>query len=392
LNKKIMTALAATVGTVIATLPVYAHVTSRLSADIMDEFGQQLFSAAQPVGMTMVVIDNGQPLFFNAGTTAPQNAIQPSKNSLIRIASLTKLFTNEVMVKLQMQGVLDYHDRLQKFAPVDKPLPSKMGHPIRLIDLATHTAGLPRELPGGIDPRPVFIWPKKQERWHWLTKAKLETVPGAIANYSNLGYDLLADGLQKAAGQRFPLLLKKLVLDPNHMSTTTYTPTSRECQRLMIPATHSSPCVSTLAAIGSGGLYSTPADMARWLQQFIPIYSAEMNKNPADTELAAKLLKMVYQRKQLLALDGMDVAGEADKIGLGWITLAAGENTPAIIEKTGGGGGFISYVALVPSEKVAVFVSLTRTSATRFSAMSDNVNALVAALIANHHSTSRQFS
>lgn len=380
-----MTSLSVIVSALAYPLHADGYVGPRLSADIMDEYGQQLFSEAQPVGMTMVVIDNSQPLFFNAGKTAPVNGIKPSKDSVIRIASLTKLFTNEVMVQLKIQGVLNYTDPLQKYAPVRKSLPSKMGHPIRLIDLTTHTSGLPRELPGGIDPRPVFIWPKKQARWHWLTRAKLKSVPGAMASYSNLGYDLLADSLQTASGQRWPQLLRQLVLRPNRMTATTYTPTSQQCQRLMIPAVNQSNCVSTLAAIGSGGLYSTPADMARWLQHLISLDSAKVSNNQARTDkLATKLLAMVYQRKQLLGLKGMDVAGKADAIGLGWITLAAQGNTPAIIQKTGGGGGFITYVALVPSQKVAVFVALTRTPATKFSAMSDKVNALVAALVANH--------
>nr|MBA2817114.1 D-alanyl-D-alanine-carboxypeptidase/endopeptidase AmpH [Candidatus Pantoea persica] len=30
-----------------------------------------------------------------------------------------------------------------------------------------------------------------------------------------------------------------------------------------------SPCHNTLAAIGSGGVYSTPEDMGRWMQQFL---------------------------------------------------------------------------------------------------------------------------
>lgn len=384
MNNHIMSSVAVIVSALAFTLPVNAQVAPRLSTDIMEEYGQQLFLEAKPVGLTMVVIDNSDPLFFNAGKTAPKNGVLPSKDALIRIASLTKLFTNEVMVKLHSQGIIDYHDPLQKYAPAGKSVPSKMGHPIRLLNLATHTAGLPRELPGGVDPRPVFIWPKKQARWQWLTRAKLESVPGAIANYSNLGYDLLADGLQNAAGQRWPLLLKQMIIKPNRMTDTTYTPTPRQCQRLMIPATHRSPCVSTLAAIGSGGLYSTPRDMARWLQQFVPVDVPGSLDSPRPKQTATSLLKMVYQRKQLLALKGMDVAGEAQAIGLGWISLDANGTTPAIIEKTGGGGGFITYVALVPAEKVAVFVALTRTSATKFRAMSDKVNALVAALIANH--------
>ncbi len=53
---------------------------------------------------------------------------------------------------------------------------------------------------------------------------------------------------------------------------------------------------------------------------------------------------------------------------------------PGIIQKTGGGGGFITYMAMNPQANVGVFVVVTRSALTRFSAMSDGVNDLVSAL------------
>lgn len=42
------------------------------------------------------------------------------------------------------------------------------------------------------------------------------------------------------------------------MKDTTFTPSPDQCQRLMIPEKGASPCNNTTAAIGSGGVYSTP--------------------------------------------------------------------------------------------------------------------------------------
>ena len=44
------------------------------------------------------------------------------------------------------------------------------------------------------------------------------------------------------------------------MKDTTYTPSPDQCRRLMVAERGASPCNNTLAAIGSGGVYSTPGD------------------------------------------------------------------------------------------------------------------------------------
>lgn len=53
------------------------------------------------------------------------------------------------------------------------------------------------------------------------------------------------------------------------------------------------------------------------------------------------------------------------------------------MQKTGGGGGFITYMAMIPEKNIGVFVVVTRTQLTKFTNMSDGVNKLVAELAKN---------
>jgi D-alanyl-D-alanine-carboxypeptidase/D-alanyl-D-alanine-endopeptidase len=92
---------------------------------------------------------------------------------------------------------------------------------------------------------------------------------------------------------------------------------------------------------------------------------------------------LIYQRAQLTRLVGMDVPGKADALGLGWVYMAPKDGRPGIIQKTGGAGGFITYIAMNPQENIGVFVVVTRSASTRFTNMSDGVNDLVAALSNN---------
>jgi len=246
-----------------------------------------------------------------------------------------------------------------------------------LLNLATHTSGLPREQPGGQPHRSVFTWPNRSERWAWLRIAKITVPPGSHASYSNLAFDLLSDALSKAANKPYPQLFSEEITKPLGMTDTTYTPNASQCARLMV-GLHPSPCISTIAATGSGGVYSTPADMGRWMKQFLP---SALGKPSATAALAQK---MYFKRSDLVSLKGMDVPGMAEELGMGWVTMGPTPLLPRIIEKTGGGGGFITYMAMVPQRGVGVFVVVTRSELTKFKNMSDGVNDLVAALVRNN--------
>ena len=54
--------------------------------------------------MALVAIDGNQRVFASFGETRPGNNVRPQQDSLIRIASLSKLMTSEVMVKMAEDG------------------------------------------------------------------------------------------------------------------------------------------------------------------------------------------------------------------------------------------------------------------------------------------------
>ncbi len=347
------------------------------ASDVVDRYANHIFYGSGATGMAMVVIDGNQRVFRSFGETRPGSNVHPQLDSVIRIASISKLMTSEMLVKLLDQGVVKLNDPLSKYAPPGASVPTHNGAPITLVNLATHTSALPREQPGGAAHRPVFVWPTREQRWNWLSTATLKSTPGSQAAYSNLAFDLLADALSTAAGKPYPQLFEEQITRPLGMKDTTFTPSPDQCKRLMVAEKGASPCNNTLAAIGSGGVYSTPGDMMRWMQQFLSSDFYARN-NQAD-----RMQTLIYQRTQLTRVIGMDVPGKADALGLGWVYMSPKNGRPGIIQKTGGGGGFITYMAMVPKDNVGVFVVVTRSPLTRFANMSDGVNDLVTELSGN---------
>src|SRR5208337_1842662 len=205
---------------------------------------------------------------------------EPAGDTLFRIGSVTKAFTGQVLASLAADGVVSLTDPLTKYAPRFIAPLSEGGRPIRLVDLATHSAGLPREVPH--EPGPAddpFAAITLDAFVSWLKANPLLFTPGTAVSYSNFGFDLLAAALSAAAQKPYPDLVAERVLKPLGLADTTFAPAGDQTARLMrghdfdgkaLPYVPTGPVI-----VGSGGLYSTPRDFLRWLQWHLDRMSNE---------------------------------------------------------------------------------------------------------------------
>ena len=67
-------------------------------------------------------------------------------------------------------------------------------------------------------------------------------------------------------------------------------------------------------------------------------------------------------------------------LGLGWVFVAADGARPALLTKSGGGAGFMSYLAFAPGRDVGVFVAVNRVDFSMFQVLTGGANALIATL------------
>ncbi len=322
-----------------------------------DPFVSDLFHRSGSTGMVIVIVRGHETWTESYGQTRPGSHQKPSADSLIRLCSISKIMTSDVLVKMVADGRLSLSDPLQKFAPRNVTVPvltvrGVSGRPITLGDLATHTAGLPREIAYPAGDSGHFTFPDYAFRWQWLPGFRLRTVPGTAAHYSNIGYDLLADALSAAAGKPYPQLFAERIAKPLGLHDTTVSPTPGECARLLVGAKNEGRCSDTTAAAGSGGLYSTANDMTRWLQYLLDLPGVPVHQDPAATAT-------YIAASQLRWTQGMGRAGIPNGIGLGWVHIIQPDDTATIIEKTGGGAGYNTYIALIPERHIGLFVAAT---------------------------------
>ena len=322
-----------------------------------DPLVAELFHQSASTGMVVVVVRDNETWMQSYGQTYPGSHQKPNADSLLRLCSVSKIMTTDLLVKMVADGRVSLSDPLQKFAPRNVTVPVRTvrglsSRPITLRDLATHTAGLPREIAYPAGDAGHFTFPDYNFRWQWLPGYHLRFPPGTAAHYSNIGFDLLADALSAAAGKPYPQLFADQIAKPLGLRDTTLSPTPGECARLLIGAKNEGRCSDTTAAAGSGGMYSTTNDMTRWLKYLLNLPGVPMHQDPAATAT-------YIPSSELRWTQGVGRAGVPNGIGLGWMHINPPDDPTMIIEKTGRGAGYNTYIALNPAHHIGIFVAAT---------------------------------
>ncbi len=330
-----------------------------------------LYRDSAALGMVVTVVDGDQITTKGFGEVSNTNKAVPDGRTLVRLQSVSKLLSSDLLATSVASGRVKLTDTLQAYAPPGGQVPQpKNGPPITLLTLATHTSGLPRE--AGIDPPP----PNQAiaARWAWLARERGRPAPGYQALYSNIGFELLGDALANAWRKTYDDALDAAVTGPLGMVDTTARPTAEECGRLMLPDPRKGPypCIDQTPEAASGGIYSTAADMGLWIK-------SQLAAGPPPP--ARQVSQAVYVRRDLLARAvGIDHAGPASGIGLAWIEEEADDVHPRILEKTGGGDGFLTYLVIDPVHRVGIFVAFNNESGHRLPVVAADANALVGEL------------
>jgi len=357
-----------------------AEAEDALLAETVEFTGFFIHVTAKSPGLVIGAIRNGETVVRGFGEISDGSGKAPDGDTIMRIGSITKAFTGATLASMAADGKVQFTDKLQDRLGWDVTIPELGGKAIRLVDLATHSAGFPREsqigpLGEGGDPTKLVT---KEDYVESLKKFPLLYPPGTGMLYSNFGFDLLAQALANTAGKPYPELLKERVLDPAGLKDTMFDLRPGDEARTMrghnfdgsqMPLSQTSPMI-----VGAGGLYSTANDMLRWLKWHLDRFNAK------DAEMRLLDHRAYLNRDGLDPVFGLGEAGHMDEMGLAWIVMQPEGDRPLILQKSGGLQGQFSYVAFAPTRGVGVFVSINEFNAAGFSEMAKAVNDLITEL------------
>ncbi len=341
--------------------------------------GVEMFLNAGAPGLVLAVVREDEAFIAGYGETAPGNKTEPDGKSIVRLGSISKVFATDLLAAMVAERRVGLTDPLSRFAPEGLAVKAKDG-PITLLDLATHGAGLPRELPDPAVTVPPegnpFLAYTASYYWRWLSEQGPAYAPGTTANYSNMGYGLLGEALAKAGGRPFGELLRETVIAPRGLADTTLQLSEAQKPRLMVgldpfgkpdPNFEAPPVMAA-----SAGVYSTAEDMARWMRWHLA--------GDSDGSMARALSHAMWRPHDgLRRAVGVEATG-SDGMGLGWVVSPAKDRVPLLLGKSGGLGGFMTYVVLSPNRRLGIFVAASRVSFSMFDGIRDSVRNLAAEL------------
>ncbi|GAA2095595.1 hypothetical protein GCM10009841_06820 [Microlunatus panaciterrae] len=195
-------------------------------------------------------------------------------DTVVDLASLTKLFTATVILHLAEDGRLSLDDPVGDFL-VEYRAPVRDRVTVR--QLLTHTSGLPAE---------IFIWRDVREaaaRPAAVLGCPLEAEPGTRFRYSCTGYITLGLLAQRLTGESLDQLVQRIVCRPLGLPDTSYRPLDRlgrhdidrvaatECRGAddTRGIVHDENAASLNGVSGNAGLFGTVADLLRFGRFFL---------------------------------------------------------------------------------------------------------------------------
>lgn len=295
---------------------------------------------ADSPGAAVAVLRHGEVVLERGyGSAQLEHEVPITPATVFHVASVTKQFTAFGAALLAHRGVLSLEDDIQTHLPEL----ADFGAPITIRHLIHHTSGIRDQWEllaiGGWRLDDVIT--KDQILRMLARQRELNFEPGSEYLYSNSGYTLLAEIIERASGTPFPQWMAENVFRPVGMSSTHL----HDDHRHLVPGRAYSyapaddgwgNAVLSYANAGATSLFTTAGDLARWLH---------------NLETAAvggrTLVERIYERGVLIDGDTLDYA----------FALSRGEHRGRATWSHGGAdAGFRSFVLHMPAEQLGVVV------------------------------------
>ena len=226
-------------------------------------------------GAVLLVGHNGTIAYRKAygNRTVGQNTEPMTVDTIFDLASLTKVIaTTTCVMRLEQLGQIKLNDPVAKYIP-DFGQSGKEDVTIRM--LLTHYSGLPADL----DLKQP--WNGLEEGYNRANATKLVNPPGSTFVYSDVGFVVLGELVQKVSGMTLDQYAQQYVFGPLGMTSTHFNPpmsaashtapTQRdEHTGQMVRGTVHDPTAKQMGGVaGDAGLFSTADDVAKFAQAIL---------------------------------------------------------------------------------------------------------------------------
>ncbi|EML2067042.1 ACT family cephalosporin-hydrolyzing class C beta-lactamase [Enterobacter asburiae] len=343
----------------VASSAFAAPMSEKQLAEVVERTVTPLMNAQAIPGMAVAVIYQGQPHYFTFGKAdvAANKPVTPQ--TLFELGSISKTFTGVLGGDAIARGEISLGDPVTKYLP---ELTGKQWQGIRMLDLATYTAGgLPLQVPDEVTDNAALL--RFYQNWQPQWK------PGTTRLYANASIGLFGALAVKPSGMSYEQAITTRVFKPLKLDHTWINvPKTEEAHYAWGyrdgKAVHVSPGMLDAEAYG---VKTNVQDMASWVMVNMKPDSLQDSSLRKGIALAQSRYWRVGAMYQGLGWEMLNwpvdaktvVEGSDNKVALA--PLPAREvNPPAPpvnaswVHKTGSTGGFGSYVAFIPEKQLGI--------------------------------------
>ncbi|KLP61655.1 beta-lactamase [Enterobacter roggenkampii] len=343
----------------VASAAFAAPMSEKQLAEVVERTVTPLMNAQAIPGMAVAVIYQGQPHYFTFGKAdvAANKPVTPQ--TLFELGSISKTFTGVLGGDAIARGEIALGDPVAKYWP---ELTGKQWQGIRMLDLATYTAGgLPLQVPDEVTDTASLL--RFYQNWQPQWK------PGTTRLYANASIGLFGALAVKPSGMSYEQAMTTRIFKPLKLDHTWINvPKAEEAHYAWGyregKAVHVSPGMLDAEAYG---VKTNVKDMASWLIANMKPDSLHAPSLKQGIALAQSRYWRVGAMYQGLGwemlnwpVDAKTVVGGSDnKVALAPLPVAE-VNPPAPpvkaswVHKTGSTGGFGSYVAFIPEKQLGI--------------------------------------
>jgi CubicO group peptidase (beta-lactamase class C family) len=227
-------------------------------------------------GATIAIIDSGRVVWAGGfGVKEVGTADSVTTSTLFEAQSISKAVSATAALVLADAGRLSLDENPNTYLKFWK-LPDnelQAQEKVTLRKILSHSAGL---TVGGFagyrlgDSIPALLQILNGAKPATNPPIRVDIVPGSMSRYSGGGFVVMQQLLIDLTGERFPLLMKRLVLDPIGMTRSTYDQPLPDARRKAAATGHDGKGIPVKGKwaiqpeMAAAGLWTTPTDLAKW--------------------------------------------------------------------------------------------------------------------------------
>ncbi|MEP1035545.1 serine hydrolase [Ekhidna sp.] len=309
-------------------------------------------------GIAICIVKDGEVLVSKGyGVTNIEKADSVDENTLFLIGSTTKAFTATAITQLAIEKGFSLDDPIINWIPsleLSDPWLTKI---VTIQDLLSHRSGL-NKFAGDF----IFFGTDLKAS-EYIEKFKYLPAENEFKSfsYTNAGYFLVGEIIQKITGMTYPSYMEESIFEPLGMKRTgANTSAWSERENYASPHVVDQNGELVVSKVGKadnmspgGGIYSTSSDLGNWL-----LAQLDSGKVNGMQVLRPEVVLKVREPKILIGRTGMPYAmfnrSQFEHYSSGWYNMDY--EGREFITHNGGMYGFTSSVTLIPEIDLGIAI------------------------------------